>query len=128
MDLYLIITVGFLSILLTSGIWLYIIKWYKNKVINVTKRELELRMPFTIEEIEAERELTRTTHIHELKLLELQIAELKKKEAEANLKASSALNRIGKLNSRVERLRLELVASRKRSKIEELNDGITAPN
>lgn len=127
MELSLIITVGFLAVILTSGAWLFIMRWYKNKVINVTKRELELRMPFTIEEIEAERELTRTTHIHELKLLELKIAELKKNEAEANLKASTALNRIGKLNSRVERLRLELVASRKRSKIEEIeSDNISS--
>lgn len=108
----------FLGAILISGIWLMIMKWYKFKLIAKTRKEFETRLPYTIEEIEAERELSRATHIHELKLLELKIAELEKREAEANLKTRTALARVGKLNDRVERLRLELAASRQRKLIE----------
>ncbi len=111
----------FLGAILISGIWLIVLKIFKNRLIAKTKKDLETRLPFTIEEIEAEKELAKATHLHELKLLELQIAELKKREAESNLKTSNALNRINKLNDRVERLRLELAASRKQKQINDLS-------
>ena len=120
-NLSVILIFMFLGAILISGIWLIVLKIFKNRLIAKTKKDLETRLPFTIEEIEAEKELAKATHLHELKLLELQIAELKKREAEANLKTSNALNRINKLNDRVERLRLELAASRKQKQINDLS-------
>lgn len=120
-NLSVILIFMFLGAILISGLWLIVLKFYKNSLVNKTRKDLETRLPFTIEEIEAEKELARATHIHELKLMELQIAELKRREAEANLKTSNALNRISNLNERVERLRLELAASRKQKQINDLS-------
>lgn len=102
-----------------SGIWVMVMRWYRQRVIAKTRKEFETRLPYTIEEIEAERELSKAKHIHELRVMELRIAELEMREAEANLKTRTALGRVGKLNDRVERLRLELAAERQRKKIEQ---------
>lgn len=100
-----------------SGIWVMVMRWYRKKVIAKTRKEFETRLPYTIEEIEAERELSKAKHIHELRVMELRISELEMREAEANLKTRTALGRVSKLNDRVERLRLELAAERQRKKI-----------
>lgn len=120
-NLSVILIFMFLGAILMSGLWLIVLKVFKDRLIAKTRKDLETRLPFTIEEIEAEKELARATHLHELKLLEVQIAEIKKREAEANLKTSNALNRINKLNDRVERLRLELAATRKQKQINDLS-------
>ena len=106
-----------IATLVVSGIWVMVLRWYRQKVIAKTRKEFETRLPYTIEEIEAERELSKAKHIHELRIMELRIAELEMREAEANLKTRTALGRVGKLNDRVERLRLELAAERQRKKI-----------
>lgn len=106
-----------IATLVVSGIWVMVMRWYRQKVIAKTRKEFETRLPYTIEEIEAERELSKAKHIHELRIMELKIAELEMREAEANLKTRTALGRVGKLNDRVERLRLELAAERQRKKI-----------
>jgi hypothetical protein len=105
----------------TSVVWMTCLKWYRRRVIAKAKQQFETRLPFTLEELEAERELAKATHINELKMFELKISEMVRREAEANLKTKTALNRIGKLNDRVERLRLELAAQRKQQKIDKLN-------
>jgi hypothetical protein len=120
-NLSVILIFMFLGAILISGLWLIVLKIFKNNLIKKTRKDLETRLPFTIEEIEAEKELARATHIYELKLLEVQIAMLKQREAQANLKTSNALNRINKLNDRVERLRLELAAGRKEKQINDLS-------
>lgn len=109
------------GVVLASLIWLKVASIIKNRTIAKTRKEFESRIPITIEEIEAERELTRAKHIQDLRVMELRIAELKVREAEANLKANNALSRVANLNDRIERLRLELVVSRKKDKIEENN-------
>lgn len=115
------ITVGLFAIgfgvILASGIWIFIAKWIKNRTIKMTRKEFESRLPLTIEEIEAERELTRSQHRLELRMTEVRIAELQLREAEANLKANKAIARIGQLNDRIERLRLELAANRMRKDV-----------
>ena len=111
-----LIAIGF-GITVASGIWIFIVRWVKTRTVKKTRKEFETRLPLTIEEIEAERELTRVKHLQELRFLELRIAELEVREAEANLKANTALGRISHLNDRVERLRLELAAKQKRKVI-----------
>jgi len=106
-----------IATLVVSGIWVMVMRWYRQKVIAKTRKEFETRLPYTIEEIEAERELSKAKHIHELRVMELRISELEMREAEANLKTRTALGRVSKLNDRVERLRLELAAERQRKKI-----------
>ena len=106
-----------IATLVVSGIWVMVMRWYRKKVIAKTRKEFETRLPYTIEEIEAERELSKAKHIHELRVMELRISELEMREAEANLKTRTALGRVSKLNDRVERLRLELAAERQRKKI-----------
>lgn len=110
--------IGF-GVVLASAIWFIITKWVKRRAIKSTRKEFESRLPLTIEEIEAERELTRSQHRLDLRMMEVKIAELQLREAEANLKANNALARVGQLNDRIERLRLELVANRKRKKLNE---------
>lgn len=116
-----IINVGLLgaavATLVLGGLWVIAMRWYRQRVVAKTRKEFETRLPYTIEEIEAERELSKAKHIHELRVMELRIAELEMREAEANLKTRTALGRVGKLNDRVERLRLELAAERQRKKI-----------
>jgi len=116
------LTVAFFALgfgaILASGVWFFLVGWIKKKTINKTRKEFETRLPLTIEEIEAERELTKSKHIQELRALELKIAELKVREAEANLKTQTAMGRVGQLNDRVERLRLELAANRQKKKCE----------
>ena len=104
--------------LFVSVVWMFCLKWYKQRVIARAKQQFETRLPFTIEELEAERELAKANHIHELRLMECKLSELRKREAEANLKTKTALNRIGKLNDRVERLRLELAIQRQQKKVD----------
>ena len=99
-----------LGMTIAATIAYFVFKWAKNRAVRNTRKEYETRMPFTIEEIEAERELTRARHMQELRFKELQIAELKVREAEAKLKANVALGRVEKLNNRLEMLRLELTA------------------
>lgn len=99
-----------LGMTIAATIAYFVFKWAKNRAVRNTRKEYETRMPFTIEEIEAERELTRARHMQELRFKELQIAELKVREAEAKLKANVALGRVEKLNNRLEMLRLELAA------------------
>jgi uncharacterized membrane protein YhiD involved in acid resistance len=99
-----------LGMTIASVIAYFVIRWVRNRAITQTRKQFETRMPFTMEEIEAERELTRAKHVQELRLLELQIADLKVREAEANLKSNVAMGRVSKLNDRIEMLRLELAA------------------
>lgn len=99
-----------LGMTIASVIAFFIIRWVRNRAVTQTRKQFETRMPFTMEEIEAERELTRAKHVQELRLLELQIADLKVREAEANLKSNVAMGRVSKLNDRIEMLRLELAA------------------
>jgi hypothetical protein len=106
-----------IATLVVSGIWVMVMRWYRKKIIAKTRKEFETRLPYTIEEIEAERELSKAKHIHELRVMELRISELEMREAESNLKTRTALGRVSKLNDRVERLRLELAAERQRKKI-----------
>jgi hypothetical protein len=106
-----------IGIVFASGIWFLIAQWVKKRTIARTRKEFESRLPLTIEEIEAERELTRAQHVYDLRTMELRISELVLREAEANLKTQTAMSRVGQLNDRVERLRLELTAARKRKKI-----------
>lgn len=108
-----------LGITIASVISYFIVRWVKNNAIKKTRKEFETRLPLTIEEIEAERELTKAQHRHELRLLELKISELQLREAEANVKTSTALSRISTLNNRIEMLRLVLAALRKRKSVEE---------
>jgi hypothetical protein len=56
--------------------------------------------------------------------LNVRIAELQVREAEANLKTQTAMGRVGQLNDRVERLRLELAAKRQKKKIEPTSGNI----
>jgi hypothetical protein len=111
-----LVALGF-GITFASAIWVFIARWVKNRTIKKTRKEFETRLPLTIEEIEAERELTKAKHRQELRFLELKISELQVREAEANVKANTALGRISSLNDRVERLRLELAASRMRKQL-----------
>ena len=99
-----------LGMTIASVIAFFIIRWVRNRAVTQTRKQFETRMPFTMEEIEAERELTRAKHVQELRLLELQMADLKVREAEANLKSNVAMGRVSKLNDRIEMLRLELAA------------------
>lgn len=99
-----------LGMTIAGVIAFFVIRWVKNRAIIQTRKQFETRMPFTIEEIEAERELTRAKHVQELRLLELRIADLEVREAEANLKSNVAMGRVSKLNDRIEMLRLELAA------------------
>lgn len=111
-----------IGIVFASGIWFLITQWMKKRTVAKTRKEFESRIPLTIEEIEAERELTRAQHVHELRLMELKISELTLRNAESNLKTQTAMGRVSQLNDRVERLRLELAAARKRKKINVDND------
>jgi hypothetical protein len=115
------LTVGLVAIAfgitLASAIWIMVMGWIKKRTISKTRKEFESRMPLTIEEVEAERELTKARHSHDLRLLELRISELVLREAEANLKTQTALGRVGMLNDRIERLRLELAAQRQRKRL-----------
>ena len=115
------LTVGLVAIAfgitLASAIWIMVMGWIKKRTISKTRKDFESRMPLTIEEVEAERELTKARHSHDLRLLELRISELVLREAEANLKTQTALGRVGMLNDRIERLRLELAAQRQRKRL-----------
>lgn len=106
------------GIVLASLVWFKIAAVIKSRGVNKIRKEFESRLPITIEEIEAERELTKAKHIQDLRAMELRIAELNTREAEALLKANNALSRVAHLNDRIERLRLELVVSRNKNKIE----------
>lgn len=106
------------GIVLASLIWFRIAAVIRNRSVSKLRKEFESRLPITIEEIEAERELTKAKHIQDLRVMELRIAELKVREAEATLRANNALSRVAHLNDRIERLRLELVVSRKKNKLE----------
>ena len=108
-----------LGITIASVVSFFVVRWVKSSAVKKTRKEFESRLPLTIEEIEAERELTRAQHRHELRLLELKISELQLKEAEANVKTSTALGRINTLNNRVELLRLALAAAQKRKKVDD---------
>ena len=118
------ITLGLFAVgigmVLTSIIAYFIIKWVRKRAIRNTRKEFESRMPFTIEEIEAERELTRARHMQELRLMELHISELRVREAEANLKSNVAMGRVSKLNDRIEMLRLELAAKQLNKQIKKV--------
>ena len=109
------------GIVLASGVWFLIARWIRNSAIERTRKMYESRMPFSMEEVAAERELTRSQHTHQIRLLQLQLSELEIREAQANLKAAQSLNRISKLNDRIEMLRLELAAKRGAPQLPELD-------
>lgn len=109
------------GIVLASGVWFLIARWIRNSAIERTRKMYESRMPFSMEEVAAERELTRSQHNHQIRLLQLQLSELEIREAQANLKAAQSLNRISKLNDRIEMLRLELAAKRGAPQLPELD-------
>jgi len=109
------------GVVVASGIWMLIARWIRNSAVERTRKMYDSRMPFSMEEIAAERELTKAQHTHQIRLLQLQLSELEIREAQANLKAAQSLNRISKLNDRIEMLRLELAAKRGAPQLPELD-------
>jgi hypothetical protein len=109
------------GVVLASLIWIKVTSVIKKHSLEKARREFETRLPISLEEIEAERELTKAKHIQDLRAMELRISEIRVREAEATLKANNALSRVAHLNDRIERLRLELIVSRKKNKLEPEN-------
>jgi hypothetical protein len=109
------------GVVIASAIWMLITRWIRNSAVERTRKMYESRMPFSMEEVAAERELTKAEHLHEIRLLQLQISELEIREAQAKVKAAQSLNRISKLNDRIEMLRLELAAKRGAPQLPELD-------
>lgn len=92
------------------------------KAVLRTKVFFMQRLPLTIEKIDADKEVIRAHHVVELRRLELQIAETKAAEAEANAMASEAMGRIDKLNRRIEVLQLKLAARGVRKEIRKVDE------
>jgi hypothetical protein len=109
------------GVMLASLVWMKVTSIIKKRSVDKIRREYESRLPISMEEVEAERELRQAKHIQDLRVMELRISELKVREAEAILKANNALSRVAYLNDRIERLRLELIVSRNKNKLEEDN-------
>lgn len=114
------------GVVIASLVWILIARWIRNMAVERTRKLYESRLPFSMEEIQAERELTKSQHTYQIRLLQTQIAETELREKEANVKAATALSRISKLNDRIEMLRLELAAKRKVNESKSLDEGTHA--
>jgi hypothetical protein len=80
------------------------------------------RLPMTLEQIDADKEVVRAHHIIDLRQLELKIAQAQASEAEANARAQEGLGRIDKLNRRLEVLQLKLAAKSVKKEIRKVDE------
>jgi hypothetical protein len=86
------------------------------------KVEMMKRLPMTIEQIDADKEVMRAHHMIDLRRLELKIAEAGAAEAEARAQAQESLTRIDKLNRRIEVLQLKLAARKVTREIRRIDE------
>jgi len=95
--------------------------WMRRTVINL-KVDMMQRLPLTLAQIDADKEVMRAHHMIDLKALELKIAQAQASEAEANAMTAEGLNRIDKLNRRIEVLQLKLAAKSKTREIRKIDE------
>jgi septal ring factor EnvC (AmiA/AmiB activator) len=86
------------------------------------KVEMMRRLPMTLEQIDADREVARAHHMIELRRLQLKIAELEAAETEAKAQVQESLSRIDKLNRRIEVLQIKLSARKVTKEIRKLDE------
>jgi hypothetical protein len=113
------VSVGFLiaaAILIPVG---YMIQ--QRRIMGL-KVEMMKRLPMTIEQIDADKEVMRAHHMIDLRRLELKIAEAGAAEAEARAQAQESLTRIDKLNRRIEVLQLKLAARKVTREIRRIDE------
>lgn len=92
------------------------------RLIMRLKVDMMQRLPLTLDQIDADKEVIRAHHVIELKRLELQIAEAQASEAEARAMAAEGLSRIDKLNRRIEVMQLKLAARGKAKDIRKVDE------
>ncbi len=94
---------------------------YRRKLMNL-KVEMMRRLPMTLEQIDADREVVRAHHMIELRRLQLKIAELEAAEVEAKAQVQDSLSRIDKLNRRIEAMQIKLAARKVTKEIRKLDE------
>jgi hypothetical protein len=99
----------------------FAIIWNRKSMMKL-KVDMMQRLPLTLEQLDAEKELIRAHHAVELKHIELKIAQAKEAEAEANAMTAEGLNRIDKLNRRLEVLQLKLAAKSKTKDLRKVDE------
>lgn len=110
------------GVALASVILIPLTYYVRKRAVMNLRVDLMQRLPLTLEQIEADKELLRAHHVIELKRLELKIAEIQAAEAEANAAAAEGLSRIDKLNRRIEVLQLKLAARSKTKDIRRVDE------
>ena len=91
-------------------LWIPLSIWIIRRTTMRVKVDIMQRLPMTLEQIDADKDVIRAHHMIDLRQLELKIAEAQASEAEANARSQEGLTRIDKLNRRLEVLQLKLAA------------------
>jgi hypothetical protein len=86
------------------------------------KVKMMQRLPMTLEQIDADKDVIRAHHVVDLQRLKLRIAEIEATEAEANAKLHESLSRIDKLNRRIEVLQIKLAARKITKEIKRVDE------
>jgi hypothetical protein len=113
------VSVGFL---IAAAILIPISYMIQRRRIMGLRVKMMKRLPMTIEQIDADKEVVRAHHMIDLRRLELRIAEAEAAEAEARAQAQESLTRIDKLNRRIEVLQLKLAARKATREIRRIDE------